>query len=266
MSELKDAAEKIEKLLRLKTFIIGLQFFEQREKIETVPKIRRPEGKRVFCQIITTARTYGWTMGVSSENLIPNSFCNVMLGFTPKPKFMSDGTYKGAVWFENEEEARKYEKSIPVIPPGKIRAVAIGPISAERLKPDLVLTYGNPAQLMILINAMQWKDYERLTFYCTGESSCADAVAQSYLSGKAALTIPCYGERRFGHAQDDEMVLAMQPDTMVKASEGLERLADRGIRYPIPFFGVQADPSEGMPEVFKRYHALAPQDEEKEIP
>jgi len=256
MSNLKDAGERIEKILRLKTFIVGLQFFGKLEDMERIKKLKRVDSKRVFCQVITMARTYGWTIGVTPDNLIHNSFCNVMLGFSNKPDFMSDGTYKGSIWFENKEDARRYEESIPAIPPGKFHAVAISPIFSERLNPDLVLIYGNPAQMILLINGYQWKDYERMTFHCAGESSCADVIAQCYLSKKPSLSIPCYGERRFGHVQDDELVIAMAPESLEKIAEGLEKLSEKGIRYPIPFFGVQTDPSEGMPDVLKYYHSL----------
>lgn len=253
---LKDEAEAIEKILRLRTFIVGLQFFEKAEDMERIKKLKRPGGRRVFCQIITTARTYGWTIGVTQEDLIKNSFCPAMLGLYERPEFMRDGTYKGAIWFENKEDGKKYEDSIPVIPLGKFHAVAIGPIFSERINPDIILIYGNPAQMILMVNGLQWKDYERLTFYCAGESSCADAIAQCYLSRKPSLTIPCYGERRFGHVQDDELVIALPPDSLRKAAEGLKKLAEKGIRYPVPFFGVQTDPNEGMPDIFKYYHLL----------
>jgi uncharacterized protein (DUF169 family) len=256
MSNLKDAGERIEKILRLRTFIVGLQFFEKLEGMERIKKLKRLDSKRVFCQIITMARTYGWSLGVTPDNLIHNSFCNVMLGFSNKPDFMSDGTYKGSIWFENKEDAQKYEESLPAIPPGKFHAVAISPIFSERLNPDLVLVYGNPAQMILLINGLQWKNYERLTFYCVGESSCADAIAESYLSKKSCVAIPCFGERRFGHVQDDELVIAIPPASLIKGAEGLEKLVEKGIRYPIPLFGVQTDPSEGMPDIFKRYHSM----------
>ena len=224
--------------------------------MEKITKIRRPHVKQVFCQIITTARTYGWTIGVTRKDLINNTFCPAMLGLYDRPDFMRDGSYKGAIWFENKEDAKKYEDSMPVIPSGKFNAVAIGPVFSERINPEMILIYANPAQMMLLINGLQWKNYERLTFHCVGESSCADAIAQCYLSKKPSLTIPSFGERRFGHVQDDELVIAMPTDALAKAAEGLEKLAQKGIRYPIPFFGVQADPSEGMPDIFKHYHSL----------
>jgi uncharacterized protein (DUF169 family) len=256
MSSLKDNAEKIERILRLRTFVLGLQLFEKAEDLEKIDKLRRPESDRTLCQVLTMARTYGWTIGMTLENFIHNSTCPAVLGLYDRPDFMRDGSYKGAIWFKDKKNAKKYEDSMPVIPSGKFNALAIGPVTSERLDPDMIIIYANPAQMILVINGLQWKDYERMTFYCIGESSCADAIAQCYLSKKPSLTIPSYGERRFGHVQDDELVMAMPSDALARAAEGLGYLAKRGVRYPIPLFGVQTDPNEGMPEIFKHYHSL----------
>jgi dephospho-CoA kinase len=90
-----------------------------------------------------------------------------------------------------------------------------------------------------------------MQFYCVGESSCSDAIARCYNTGKPSLSIPCYGERRYGHAQDDEMVMAVPAGMMEKALRGMEHLYRKGVRYPISFAGAQADPSPAFPEVYK---------------
>jgi uncharacterized protein (DUF169 family) len=243
-------------MLKLKTHIVGIQWFEKVEDMERIEKIRRPDCKQVFCQVITQARTIGWTLGVTLDNVINNTFCLAMLGLYERPKWMRDGTYKGPIWWERAEDAKKYEDSMPVIPSGKFNAVAIGPVFSEKITPDIVLVYGNPGQMILLVNGLQWKNYERFTFYCVGESSCADAIAQCYLSKKPSLALPCFGERRFANTQDDEMVIAIPSNRLGDAAEGLENLSKRGIRYPIPPAGIQLDPGELMPEHFKKFHSL----------
>jgi uncharacterized protein (DUF169 family) len=96
---------------------------------------------------------------------------------------------------------------------------------------------------MLLMNGLQFKDYERFQFFFTGEGSCADGVAQCYTSGKPALAIPCMGERAFGAVTEDELVMAIPPGMMAKAVEGLETLQSRGIGFPITYLGPLCDPS-----------------------
>ncbi|MBT6614406.1 MAG: dephospho-CoA kinase, partial [Deltaproteobacteria bacterium] len=58
---------------------------------------------------------------------------------------------------------------------------------------------------------------------------------------------PCYGERRYGHAQDEDMVMALPVDKMEKALRGLEALYRRGIRYPISYAGAEKDLTSAYP-------------------
>ncbi len=60
----------------------------------------------------------------------------------------------------------------------------MAPLVYDPFEPDIVLIYGNPAQMILLINALQFEDYEVMQFHCVGESSCSDAIARCYLTGK----------------------------------------------------------------------------------
>ncbi|MDY7019656.1 MAG: DUF169 domain-containing protein [Chloroflexota bacterium] len=128
----------------------------------------------------------------------------------------------------------------------------LAPLVYGPFEPDMVLIYANPAQMILIINALQFEDYERLQFFCVGESSCADAIAQCYLSGKPSLTIPCYGERRYGHAQDDELVMALPPAMVEKVERNLEQLYARGICYPIPYSGAEIEIGAVMPPSYSK--------------
>ena len=101
--------------------------------------------------------------------------------------------------------------------------------------------------MMLLINSLQFEDYEVMQFYCVGESSCSDAIARCYLDGKPFLTIPCYGERRYGHALDEDLVMALPAGMMEKALRGMEVLYRRGIRYPISYAGAERDLTTAFP-------------------
>jgi dephospho-CoA kinase len=101
--------------------------------------------------------------------------------------------------------------------------------------------------MMLLINSLQHESYQVMEFYCVGETSCADAVARCFIDGKPSLAIPCYGERRYGHAQDDELVMALPPDSVEVALKGMETMYQRGIRYPISYAGTELDVSSAFP-------------------
>ncbi len=245
MTDWTHLTKRLEALLRLKTFPVAFKLLENVAELENNPWVRRLPHKTTTCQLITIVRTYDWTVGAVADDFV-SPRCTSILGLAELPEFIRDGTMRSMVWCATVEDARRCEESIPMIPTGKYNAVLLAPLVYNPFAPDIILIYGNPAQMMLLINAIQFRDYERLQFFSVGESACADVIAQCYLTGKPSLTIPCYGERRYGHAQDEEMVMGIPNNYYEKVIDGLEELYKRGIRYPISQFGAQVDPGPGL--------------------
>jgi len=237
---------RIELLMRLKSFPVAFKMFENKEELEKIPFMRRPEHKMTLCQLITLVRNFDWTVGADLDNFM-NPMCPSMIGLTDTPELYKDGTFRSIVWVKTRGDGKRYEESIPRLPLGKYEAVAMAPLVYNPFEPDIVLIYANPAQMMLLINSLQFEDYEVMQFFCVGESSCSDAIARCYLTGKPSLTIPCYGERRYGHAQDEDLVMAIPAGMMEKALRGMETLYRRGIRYPISYAGAEQDVASAFP-------------------
>ncbi|MFH2132527.1 MAG: dephospho-CoA kinase, partial [bacterium] len=233
--------------MRLKSFPVAFKMLEKKEMLDDILFIRRPSEKVSMCQLITQVRNFDWTVGADLEDFM-GAMCPSIIGLTqlPEEPFL-DGTFRSIVWTRNREEGKRYENAIPRLPVGKYEAVVMAPLVYNPFEPDIVLIYANPAQMMLLINALQFEEYEVMQFFCVGESSCSDAIARCYLTGKPSMTIPCYGERRYGHAQDEDMVMAVPVDQMEKALRGLEALYRRGIRYPISYAGAEKDLTTSYP-------------------
>lgn len=240
---------RLELLMRLKSFPVAFKLFEDRQAISGIPFIRRMNHKSTLCQLINMVRNFDWTVGAELDDFM-SVVCPSIIGLTDIPDYMKDGTFRSIVWTKSRADAKKYEAEIPRLPTGKYQAVAMAPLVYNPFDPDIVLLYANPAQMMLLINSLQFENYEVMQFYCVGESSCSDAIARCYLKGKPALSIPCYGERRYGHAQDDEMVMAIPAEMMDKALHGMEALYKRGIRYPISYAGAESDVVHAFPAAY----------------
>jgi dephospho-CoA kinase len=240
---------RMELLMRLRSFPVAFKLLENKEDLAQVPFLRRMNHKATLCQLITLVRNSDWTVGADLDDFI-YSMCPSVIGLTEVPELMKDGTFRSIVWTKTREDGKKYENSIPRLPSGKFQAVALAPLVYNPFDPDIVLIYANPAQMILLINALQFENYEVMQFYCVGETSCSDVIARSYLTGKPSLSIPCYGERRYGHAQDDELAIAIPAAMMDKALRGLEALYKRGIRYPISYAGADLDITKGFPMAY----------------
>jgi dephospho-CoA kinase len=237
---------RMELLMRLKSFPVGFKMLEKKEDLDKIPFMRKPKNKSTLCQLITLVRNFDWTVGADADDFLGPA-CPSMLGMIETPSAYKDGTFRSIVWVKTKKDGKKYEESIPRLPLGKYKAVAMAPLVYNPFEPDIVLIYANPAQMMLLINSLQFEDYEVMQFFCVGETSCSDAIARCYLTGKPSLTIPCYGERRYGHAQDEDLVMAVPAGMMEKALRGMEALYRRGIRYPISYAGAESDVSRAFP-------------------
>jgi len=237
--------KNIESLLRLKTFPVGIKFLTEKEELKETGKSRIPRKNSFTCQLLTLARTCGWSFIVTSDCLMP--VCGNILGFNEAPTGVKNGSFRSMAWCSNIDDAVKFETSIPRLPIGKYSAVLIGPQAKGIFEPDIVVFYGNPAQMMFIINALQFEEYERMTFHCVGESSsCAETIVQCQLSQKPLFNIPCYGERKFGHAQDDEVSMSVPAVLVDKVARNLNELSKRGVRYPISYFGAEGDNCNGL--------------------
>lgn len=240
---------RLERRLRLKSFPVAFKMLEKEADLEAIPFLRRPGSALTFCQMLNLARNFDWTVGAALKDFIFPS-CSSILGLRELPESHRDGTFRSIVWVATKADGRRFEEAIPRLPTGDFEAVALAPLVYNPFPPDLVLVYGNPAQMILLINALQFTDYEVFKFYCVGESSCADAVVRCFRDKKPYLALPCYGERRFGHAQDDELVMALPPAALEKAVRGLDTLYRRGVRYPITYAGAENDLSRVFPPAY----------------
>ena len=240
---------RMELLMRLKSFPVAFKLLEDKEAISEVPFVRRVSNKSTLCQLINLVRNFDWTVGADKDDFI-GAGCPSVIGLADIPEYMKDGTFRSIVWTKNRADGKKYENGIPRVPVGKYEALVMAPLVYNPFDPDIVLIYANPAQMMLLINSLQFEDYEVMQFYCVGETSCSDAIARCYLTNKPCLTIPCYGERRYGHAQDDELVMAIPAGMMDKALRGMEALYRRGIRYPISYAGAESDVAHAFPGAY----------------
>ncbi len=240
---------RMELLMRLKSFPVAFKLLEKKEDLAGIPYLRRLNHKITLCQLISTVRNFDWTVGADLDDFV-YTMCPSIIGLAEVPELMKDGTFRSIVWTKTREDGKKYENSIPRLPTGKYQAVALAPLVYNPFDPDIVLIYANPAQMMLLINALQFEEYEVMQFYCVGESSCSDVIARCYRSGKPSLSIPCYGERRYGHAQDDELAMAIPTGMMDKVLRGLEALYKKGIRYPVSYAGAELDVTKGFPMAY----------------
>jgi len=237
----------LEQLLKLRSIPFGMQLFANRADMEAIPRIRRPQTIHTLDQVVGQASRLGWTVGITSEDLV-GAQCRAVVGLgTAKTDDWKSGRSMTGVWFSTQEDAAAHQAAMHCVPDGQFEALAVGPLASGKLAdPDIALFYATPGAMIYFINGLQWSGYKRFDWSVVGESACADSWGRALTTRTPSLSIPCFAERRYGGVLDDEMLMATPPEHLLKAIEGMRALAKNGFRYPFPQYGVQQDVRAGM--------------------
>jgi len=218
-------------MLRTKTYPFGVKFYETLD--ERPAGTMRPRHPMNTCQITAIVRYYGRPMYFTAEDMA----CivgGVTVGLIPEPESMKNGEI-AKMLHADLDSAREFTTRVAKIPYGKFKAVAVAPLSKLSFAPDIVVMYGNTAQVMRVIQGYLYEKGGRVHFSTGGEwSLCADSIAQAYISQDIALGLPCFGDRKTGMAQEDEATVSFPFGIYDKIIEGMKRTAEVA-PYPIPF-------------------------------
>jgi uncharacterized protein (DUF169 family) len=238
--------DRLNRVLRIRTTPIGMKMFETVQEMESGERIRRPDKIHTADQIVSMAARLDWTVGITGSDLVGDQ-CQAVLGLGAQDDKWYSGQHMAGVWFKTIEDAADHQHAMDVVPIGKFEAMAVSPLRTGRLDPpDICMIYANPAQMILMINGLQWSGYKKLEWGSVGESACADSWGRALTTGEPSVSIPCYAERRYGAVPDDEMLIALSPAHLLTAIEGMEALSKNGLRYPIAPYGIQSDARAGL--------------------
>jgi len=234
---LKEIARFLRNEIRLKTFPVGAKFLA--DKRDYPKKTRQPSlamGKRItICQAVTMARLYGWTVGISREDLIcvPAS---LVFGFGGEvdPDETLAKLYSEINFHKNEIESQKSSKSMTRFEKGEYEALVVAPLEKGLYEPDTVVIFGNPAQVMRLVQSWTYTEGARIESSFGGKVECSEYLIAPFKSQAPRVVIPGTGDRVFSMTQDDEMVFALPGKGAEQLVTGLKEAGSKiGARYPV---------------------------------
>ncbi len=248
-----EQAEFIFNNLRLKTLPVAA-YFQKEPKFPD--KTRQPSvalNKRItICMGVTMARVYGWTVGLTKDDLICVP-AMIMFGFTDaadQPATLA--RLFGEINFaSSSDKALQEAGSMIRLANGEYQALLLMPLAKATEAPDTVLFYGNPAQIMRLIQAYSYVSGERVAGHFGGKVECDEYLIAPFKTGKPRVAIPGMGDRIFSMTQDDEMVFALPGAALEALVQGVKEAGKKiGARYPITFY------QNFQPEFPKMYQEL----------
>ena len=211
-TDFQEAAELIRNDLRLKTFPLAVKFL--RDPSEFPEKTRQPSvilGKRVtICQGVTMARNYGWTVGLTKSDLICVP-AMIAFGFSgaSDPVETLGKLFCEVSFSQSENGGVKEAKSMIRFENDEYQAMVMAPMQKGVFDPDTVVVYGNPAQVMRLIQAFSYAETGRIAGNFGGKVECTEYLIAPFKTGSPRIAIPGMGDRIFSMTQDDEMVFSI---------------------------------------------------------
>jgi len=233
----------LEKHLRVATFPLGIRSLKPGEPVPA--RAKRPQHhlgvKVAICQALGLARRYGWTLAFGGDDL-SCPIAKAVFGFEDRNDYYTSGSLADGMYASCREAGARFEDALAKYGPGEVSHVVAGPLGRIDFEPETVLVYGNSAQVMRLLNACLFEKGGSLKSEFSGRGDCSDIVIRSSRTGEPQVILPCYGDRIFGMAGDDEMAFTFPFARGAEVVKGLEGTHAGGVRYPVPvFMRYQAD-------------------------
>ena len=250
----QESADFIQNSLRLKTFPVAVKFLK--DKSNFPEKTRRPSivlGKRItICQGVTLARTYGWTVGLTKEDLIcvPAMIAFGLSG-TADPVETLGKLFCEVDFSQTEENGLKEVREMVRLENEDSEAIVLAPLQKGLFNPDTVAIFGNPAQVMRMVQGLVFEEGCRVSGNFGGKVECSEYLIAPYHTQASRVAIPGMGDRIFSMTQDDEMVFAIPGMLLENLVSGLKNAGEKiGARYPVTFY------QNFQPEFPKPYKVL----------
>ncbi|MFB3926447.1 MAG: DUF169 domain-containing protein [Syntrophales bacterium] len=238
--DLKEAAEFVRNDLRLKSFPVAVKFLKSAK--EFPEKTRRPFsglGKKVaICQAVSMARIYGWTVGLTRNDIICVPAA-IAFGFSDSAdassslaRLFCEGSYS-----KNEEAAAMEAAVIKKFAKDDYEALLLAPLHRAAFEPDTIAFYGNPAQLMRLVQAWAYREGRRVPGHFGGKVECTEYLLAPFQDREPRIAIPGTGDRVFSLTQDDEIVFSIPGGFLGELVQALKEAGKKvGAQYPVPVF------------------------------
>lgn len=230
-------ARHLEQHLRVATFPVGIRALAPGEPIPA--KAKRPrkdlQVQVAICQAISFARRHGWTLAFSGEDL-SCPIAKTAFGFEDRLDYYAKGSLAEGMYASCAEAGKAFEDALPRFARNEVAAVVAGPLARITFEPETVLVYGNSAQVLRLVNAALYEKGGAFRAEFTGRGDCADMVIRTRQTREPQLILPCYGDRIFGLAADDELAFTFPFAHAERIVKGLEGTHAGGIRYPVPHY------------------------------
>jgi uncharacterized protein (DUF169 family) len=234
--ELRVVERQLESYVRPLTFPVALRMLRSEEEIpERTRRPVRDMKKRVaICQGIGMARKLGWAVAMGKEDM-SCSLGAAPFGFFRKATVFEEGRMAAGMFTVSEQAGKRAESLVDRFEYGQYTHILVAPLSRAAFDPHLLVVYGNPAQMMRLVQGALYFEGGAIQSSSMGRLGCATIITVMK-NDACRYLIPGNGDRIFGMTQDYEMAFFIPASQVDRVLEGLVETHKRGVRYPITSF------------------------------
>jgi uncharacterized protein (DUF169 family) len=241
MSALDQVEKALNTYIRPLTFPVAVKMLKSEAEIPE--KTRRPlqhmKKKVAICQGIGMARKLGWAVAMGKEDM-QCALGAAPFGLFKNIEYYNEGNLAKGMFTASQEAGKREEALVERFDYGTYSHILVGPLGRAAFEPDVVLVYGNPAQIMRLIHGALYNEGGAVQSSAMGRLGCA-AIVSVMKKGACTYLVPGNGDRIFGMTQDHEMSFMIPAPKIEGVMDGLAKTHQAGIRYPITsFFDFQA--------------------------
>lgn len=241
MADLKEIDQALTTYIRPLTFPLAIKMLKSEEEIpeKTRRYFQQMKQKVAICQGIGMARKWGWAVAMGKEDM-QCSLGAAPFGFFKNIDFYNEGNLAAGMFTASKEIGKKEEDLVGRFEYGQYSHILVAPVNRTAFEPDLYMIYGNPAQVMRLIQGALYNEGGAIQSSSMGRLGCA-AMITVMKNDACRYLVPGNGDRIFGMTQDFEMTFMMPASKVDTVLEGLAKTHKVGVRFPITsFFDFQA--------------------------
>jgi uncharacterized protein (DUF169 family) len=240
MVNLKQIDEALTHYVRPQTFPLAIRMCESEKELPD--KTRTPQKDAgidiSLCHALNMARRYGWTIAVDKSQSC--YVAGISMGFLPVLPDVADGSFQESLglWGMNKKQAAAAIQNLPKFEYGKYKNLLMAPLNRATFEPHLILVYGNPAQIWILLAGyLNGTGKTGLDTTLSVGAGCATYITRTIEKDECQFTLLSLGERLIPHTEDCECAFSIPMSKIEKTIQGLELGHKIGVfRYPIPSF------------------------------
>jgi uncharacterized protein (DUF169 family) len=184
-----------------------------------------------LCQGMALARRHEMVVAMGADDMLC-PLGAVATGLLPAKEGFLDGRFGIPYWVPDKESAARLLQGMARLDYGKYAYIVMAPLERTAFEPDVVVMYGNPAQIGRMIQTAVYVTGEPVLSQAMGGTSCAEQIARTILSGRCQSVLAGAGERMLALTQDHETSFTLSANMADAFAAALEATQKLGVRYP----------------------------------